>query len=162
MAKSYEQRAAEADSASRAALKQLKREQEHAEALAEARAALASVNGAGDLERLSGDLDEMKRLDPEAFLQMRARVIDSLPSAQKMHVKAQDQLAHPRQYGPPEPPTAEQLAAAVATGSIDLATFGRLSNEQAAMLKREHKALYWDAANALAATAERPYSVVGR
>jgi len=42
-------------------------------------------------------------------------VIDSLPSAQKMHVKAQDQLAHPRQYGPPEPPTAEQLAAAVAT-----------------------------------------------
>ena len=59
-------------------------------------------------------------------------------------------------------PTAEQLAAAVATGSIDLATFGRLSNEQAAMLKREHKALYWDAANALAATAERPYSVVGR
>jgi hypothetical protein len=104
----------------------------------------------------------MKRLDPEAFRQMRARVIDSLPSAQKMHVKAQDQLAHPRQYGPPEPPTAEQLAAAVATGSIDLATFGRLSNEQAAMLKREHKALYWDAANALAATAERPYSVVGR
>jgi hypothetical protein len=143
MAKSYEQRAAEADSASRAALKQLKREQEHAEALAEARAALASVNGAADLERLSGDLDEMKRLDPDAFKQMRARVIDSLPSARRMHVKQMD-----------------QLAAAVAGGTIDFATFGKLSNEQAATLKREHGAIYWQAARALADSAERPYSVV--
>ncbi len=45
MAKSYEQRAAEADSASRAALKQLKRKQEeHAEALAEARASACAAS----------------------------------------------------------------------------------------------------------------------
>ncbi len=159
--KTFEQRIAEADRESRAVLKQLQREQEHEEALAAARNALARVNRAADLERLTaGELADAERLAPDEYAAMRSRVIDSLPAARRMAVKMQDQLANPRQPQPPEPPSDEQLAAAVAAGALPISMTGSLSNAQVAQLKRDHRDLYWKATRALADAGDKAYAVV--
>ena len=154
--KSYEQRAAEADAASRAALKQLAQEQRDGEALAAAREALAGVRGAADVERL-GDVAELKA--------MRERVVGSLPASRKMAVRISDQLANPRVPGPPPAPADDELRLAIeragSNGVLPASVLGRLSDGQVREMKAgDGAATYWRSMRQLADDSERPFAVV--